>query len=385
MRQAELMAASGMKPGVTIGPAQIRAGAQKLLDTGLFSNVLFSFDGQDLSYKLTPASGLETVVYANFPWWNSASLTAAVAAKVPLFHGTVIPESGLQQEVTDALTALLAQKGIQAVVTSLPAIDENGNKTVRFHIDSPRVVIGSVALSGVDPAFADAVSAIQKAAAGQDFDGATKATLEVALKAVYHRKGYLSEALAGFAHGQPELSGGKVLVPITGAVTAGPQYRVAALALAPGSALSAADFARVAQLHPGDVANEDRLRATLALVSGAYQASGYMDARVDAPPMLDSAAHTVSYSVAVTPGPLFHMGQLTLVGLNDRQRNDVLSVWPLHQGDVYNSIKVSGFLIQHRSELHSLDGWSASFKQYTHLDTHIVDLVVTFHRGGPLQ
>jgi hypothetical protein len=32
----------------------------------------------------------------------------------------------------------------------------------------------------------------------------------------------------------------------------------------------------------------------------------------------------------------------------------------------------------------SLDGYSASYKQFEHEDTHVVDLVVTFHQGGPL-
>lgn len=384
--QAALLAASGLKLGVAIGPDQIRAGAQKLLDTGLFTNVQFGFDGQTLTYKLTPADGLEPVLYANFPWWDSASLTAAVEAKVPLFHGSVIPESGLQQQVAEALTALLAQKGVQAVVTPALAYNEHGAKTgVSFHIDSPGIEVGTVKLAGVDPAFTSDVDAIETAAGGQDFDGSTQASLAVALQAVYHRQGYLSEDLTGFAHGQPELSGGKVLVPVTATVAAGPQYRVAALTQAPGGLLSAADFARLTQLHPGDVANEDKLHTMLAMVVNAYQANGYIKAEVAAPPVLDSAAHTVSYAIAVTPGPLFHMGQLTLVGLNDSQRSDVLRVWPLHPGDVYNSIEVASFLVRHKNELHSLDGWSASYRQIAHLDTDVVDLVVTFHQGGPLR
>lgn len=385
--QTSLLAASGIKPGATIGPTEIRAAAQKLLDTGLFSNVQFSFDGETLLYKLTPATGLEPVAYANFPWWDTASLNAAIAAKVPLFHGEVPPESGLQQQVVDALTALLAEKGVPAQVTAVPmgSLGTGGTTGVEFAISSPPVQVGDVSFSGVDASFAPSVDAIEKAAAGQDFDGSTEATLAVALRAVYHREGYLSESLTAFAHGQPQVSEGKVLVPITATVVAGPQYRIGSITLTGGALLGPADLDKLAQLHSGDVADEDLLHGTLARISWAYRDHGYMNAQIQAPPALDPANHTVNYTIAVDPGPLFHMGQLTLLGLNDRQRNDVLRIWPLHAGDVYNESEVASFLVRHRDELRSLDGWSASYKRIAHLDTDTVDLTVTFRQGGPLQ
>ena len=387
LNQAALLSASGMKPGTTIGPPEIRAAAQKLIDTGLFSNVQFSFDGQTLLYKLTPVTGLEPAMYANFPWWDAASLTAAVAAKVPLFNGEIPPESGLQQQVADALTALLAEKGVQAQVTAVPAVDPKTGKTigVEFEIMSPPVQVGEVKISGADAVFAAPVAAIEQAAAGQDYDGATQATLGVALNAVYHRQGYLSESLSGFAHGEPQVAQGKVLVPITASVMAGPQYRVGTLTLAGGAVLSAADFAKLEQLHQGDIANEDLLRGTLARIAYAYKEHGYINAEVQAPTALDQATHTVNYAIAVDPGPLFHMGRLTLVGLSDRQRDDVMRVWPLHAGDAYNEIEVMSFLLRHKNDLHALDGWSGSYKQFAHLDTDIVDLTITFRQGGPLQ
>ena len=115
--QAELLAVSGLKPGDTLRQAEIQAAAQKLIDTGLFTDVRFAFDGVELNYSLKPVTNMEPVSYANFPWWDDGALNAAVAAKVPLFHGSVPPESGMQQQVATALTALLAEKGVEATVT----------------------------------------------------------------------------------------------------------------------------------------------------------------------------------------------------------------------------------------------------------------------------
>ncbi len=79
------------------------------------------------------------------------------------------------------------------------------------------------------------------------------------------------------------------------------------------------------------------------------------------------------------------MGELSLVNLSDQQKAEVLKNWPLHPGDVYDAVLVPQFLNKYKNQLHSLDGWSASYKAYEHEDSHIVDLVVTFRRGGSLN
>jgi len=79
------------------------------------------------------------------------------------------------------------------------------------------------------------------------------------------------------------------------------------------------------------------------------------------------------------------MGELSLVNLNDQQKAQVLQYWPLQPGDVYDAVAVPQFLLRYKNQLHALDGWSASYKAFEHEDSHIVDLVVTFRRGGPLN
>src|SRR5277367_4829132 len=175
---AELMAASELKAGASLDQPEIQAAAQKLSDTGLFSDVHFAFDGSELKFTLNPAEGAEPVLFTNFPWWDNKALTAAVAAKVPLFHGKVIPESGQQQQITAALTALVAEKGVQAKISAQPHNDSSGKRLgVEFQIDSPPVRIAEVKFAGMSAGLADQVDTIEKAAAGQEFNEATEATL----------------------------------------------------------------------------------------------------------------------------------------------------------------------------------------------------------------
>lgn len=387
LSQAELLAASGLKPGETLGQQEIQAGAQKLIDTGMFSDVQFSFDGVDLNYALKPADGMQPVSYLNFPWWDDQALTALLEAKVPLFHGEIPPESAMQQQVAAALTELLAEKGVTATVTGTPRAALGGGKAggIEYQIVAPPVEVGSVHLSGVSAEWAEPVLAIQKAAEGQDFDPATEATLEAALRAIYHRQGYLEMTVTGYAHGTPVMVDGKVWVPVSARVQEGAQYRVRGMHFAGDAVMTADEFSKMAKLHLADIANEDLLRGTLAEISLEYRSKGYLRAKLDATPKLDVATRTVDYTVTVVPGPVFTMGTLGLMNVSDEQRAEVLKAWPLKEGDVYNAVLVGQFLLKYKEQLHSLDGWSAAYKAYEHEDTHVVDLVVTFRPGGPMR
>lgn len=389
---AELLATAGLKAGVPLDQSEIQAAAQKLSDTGLFADVHFAFDGSELKFTLNPAQGSEPVLFANFPWWDSKTLTAAVAAKVPLFHGTLIPESGQQQQIIAALTALVAEKGVQATITAQPHTDASGKRLgVEFQIDSPPVQVAEVTFAGVGGSFANPVGTIEKAAAGQEFNEATEATLQTALRAVYHREGYLDVAMTNFAHGEPHFADGKVGVPVSATIHEGPQYRVTALTLSGDVLMTPEEFAKRAKLHAGDVANEDLLRATMAEIAAPYKARGYLRANIEAHPTFDRTAHferaadSVSYVITVVPGPVYHMGKLTLAGLDDEKKALVLRYWPMKEGDAYDATIAPGFLNRNRSNLRALDGWSASYKQYENEETHIVDLVITFRQGGPLN
>jgi outer membrane protein assembly factor BamA len=385
--QAELLAASGLTAGVPLGQPEMQAAAQKLSDTGLFSDIRFSFDGSQLLYTLTPATGAGPVYYQNFPWWDTKSLTAAVAAKVPLFHGSAVPESGLQNQIVTALTALVQEKGVTATVTAVPRKDESSGaiKGIEFRIDSPPIQLGEVKFRGASGAWTDKLAAIQKAAAGQDYSEGTESTLRQAVSAIYHRQGFLDISMTHFAYGQPQFLNGKVLVPVSITLQEGPQYFLKGLTLSGDILMTSEDFAKRAKIHANDVANEDLLRQTLAEVARPYKAKGYLRATVNANPVFDRWTHTVDYAVTVTPGPVFHMGKLTLLNLDAEKQALVMTYWTLNQGDVYDATYAPTFLNRNRSNLHALDAWSATYKQYENEDTHVVDLVVSFQQGGPLH
>uniref|UniRef100_A0A7V5CTB3 POTRA domain-containing protein n=1 Tax=Acidobacterium capsulatum TaxID=33075 RepID=A0A7V5CTB3_9BACT len=382
-----LLAVTGLKPGVAIGPANIQAATQKLSDTGMFAHVQFTFNGVDLHFVLTPEAGnLEPVRYVNFPWWSAADLTQAVAAKVPLFHGMVFPESQMQQQVADALTALVAARGVTATIRAVPSNNNAGQvAAVDFEITSPKVVVGAVHLQGSSAAFAAKIAKVEEAASGQPWNAAVQDQLQQALKAVYGEQGYLEANVAGLTHGAPQLSGDKLLVPVTATVSEGAQYYFAGLTLAGQPLPESVKALQHSPLHAGDVANEDLLRGLLLAIAQPYRAEGYLDAKVDAQPSLNRAQHTVAYTVTIAPGAVYHFHKLTITGLDPSQTAAVEKYWKIQPGDVFDGTYAAKLLLLNKKQLHNLDGWSADYKEFDNTTTHIVDLTMTFHKGGPLR
>src|SRR5450432_754196 len=67
--QAQFLAVAGLQKDAPLGQTDMQAAAQRLGDTGLFSDVSFHFDGQELHYDLTPAGKALPAAFDNFPWW----------------------------------------------------------------------------------------------------------------------------------------------------------------------------------------------------------------------------------------------------------------------------------------------------------------------------
>jgi len=121
--QEELLAFTGLKPGATSSAAEVQAAAQKLSDTGLFTDVHFQSEPQGLVYalKAMPASNLLPARFPNLVWWTNEELAAALKTRVPLYRGSIPISCNLQDSVSTALTAMLAEKGVHAKIAIMPS------------------------------------------------------------------------------------------------------------------------------------------------------------------------------------------------------------------------------------------------------------------------
>ena len=388
LSQEELLAFTALHAGGPVTREQMQTAADKLTGSGLFVDARFSFDDATLTFALQPSPGVVPVEYDNFPWWDDKTLNAAVAAKVPLFHGGLNPHGPMRDQVTAVLTALLATKGVQAaVITTTPVGDAGGNQVaIRYHIDSPAVVVEAFHVYDYSGVWTQPLEAVERSAVGMKFEGSTRDKLGDAVRDVYGRVGFVGMTMTGPVWGKPSVENGKIAVPIQASITSeGGQFKVTALHLVGDGGMTEDQFAKSAKLHPGDVANEELWKQTQEMVKSSSKAQGYLDAKIDAARTLDRANHTVDYTITVSPGAEYRMGTLTLVNLSDAQKAELMPYWLMHQGDAFNADlipkSVADYHKQHAQDQQSIhSGFTA--KWTADKDTHAVDVVLTF---GPQQ
>jgi len=106
-----------------------------------------------------------------------------------------------------------------------------------------------------------------------------------------------------------------------------------------------------------------------------------MDVIINSSPTFDTAAHTVAYTVTVTPGQQYRVHQVTAKGLDPAAQADFDRGYLMKEGALYNPEYLTKFLTNNTA-LRALNTYSASFKAYADPNTHTVDVVLTFFRGA---
>ena len=102
------------------------------------------------------------------------------------------------------------------------------------------------------------------------------------------------------------------------------------------SSVQAQDLNKFCALLPGDPADGNKIQSFWETVRAAYAQLGYLDAAVNPVPKFDDQAKRVTYSVAVTEGPQYHMGKLVLTGLSVEGERRLKKAWTVPPGAVFD-------------------------------------------------
>ncbi|HEX7158617.1 MAG TPA: POTRA domain-containing protein, partial [Edaphobacter sp.] len=372
--QAELLSFTGLKPGATSTAAAVQAAAQKLNDTGLFTDIQFESNAHGLVFALKPMPGMLPVRFTNLVWWSADKLNTALKSRVPLYTGS-LPQSGnMQEAVSAALKAMLAEKGITATISAQPSSEQPGAppSSIAFAIDSPEVRVHTLTFASASPAMQAKFDKVIKDTVSQPYDEyVTDGAITSAIGNIYRNDGYLDVSVSEFTHSAPQIAPTTINIDLTATIHEGEPYRISQLTWPGSDILSATDFNKQVKLHPEDIASEAALKRSLQILARAYYAKGYQDAKIQAPAVKDAATHHVAYTVHVVPGEQYRIHSITALGLTDQQRKDFNAAWKMNSGDFYDVTYLENFLLTNTA-IQSLRGISATYKAISDPNTHLV-------------
>jgi outer membrane protein assembly factor BamA len=339
-RSEQVAAETGLTPGNTITKYDLQRGADRLAQLGVFASVQYRFASEDTGvraeYQVTDAPTVP-VWFDNFPWFTDDELTAALKRAVPLFDGTAPEKGSLLNEISSTLELLLQTRGVNSSVSSaLTTAPVTDARIMQFHVEHAGVNIASVEFSdplaqgdrGVQQRLGDVV--------GQQFSR----TLVDLFEFEQVRPVYLSHAFLRVRFGAPVPritgSGASARVTVVAPIEPGPAFAWSGVAWTGNSSIASAVLNGIIALKPGDPADGMKLEAMWDGVRDEYTRRGYLDVNLAAAPQFNDSAKRVLYAVAITEGPLYHMGKLILTGLSIEGERRIRAAWGIAEGAVFN-------------------------------------------------
>src|SRR5260370_14090399 len=128
--QNDVVTASGLRIGSTVGEDDFKRASRRLGDTGAFSDIAFSYSyasaGTKLELQVTDADKFLPVRFEDFVWHTDEELRQKLKEHIPLFNGDLPVAGRLPDEVSDVLQALLVEKGVPGHVNYLRYAPEGG-------------------------------------------------------------------------------------------------------------------------------------------------------------------------------------------------------------------------------------------------------------------
>ena len=386
----ELLAAAGLKKGTVLDFAEMKGHSQKLLDTGLFENVGFKFDGVDLVYTLVPSTELYPVRLENLPLAPGKELDAALHQRFPFYHGKVPAEGGLTEQVRQALEAMLAAKGIKATVAAVPFTDQKLMQVtaMSYAITAPPVRVGQIHLEGVSPEMQAKVKQIADHAMKTDYITENAAgNIEHSFALLYTDEGYVTVKVHAERSGNTIAGSEAIEIPYNVTVEEGRLYKLGSIHLPSGELLNMAEINKIAGVGSNSVEKMSvkggvALRTALLYVTGQYKSKGYMDCVVTPHSQLDEAAGIVNYTFEVQPGPVYTMGKLIIQNTADDLRAAMWSAWKIPTGAVFNESAIQTYYSSQGNTPLGRTFASANCK-YTlakDLESHTVDVALLLEK-----
>lgn len=347
----QIASATGLHPGDNVTRDILQAAADRLARLGTFTNVQYRFmtdeSGVKVEYQVTDAPTLP-VIFDNFPRFSDEELSTALKNAVVLYDGTA-PESGsLLDAMSAALENFLKMQGLDASVShTVTYSPDGGQKVVQFALSGSLMRVQEIqfsdTLANTDPAIRTRLSDV----VGKPYSRSALMTFESEqVRPVYLEHAHLrvkfgapSIRLTGDPT-KPQLDKIIVVAPID----PGPAYAWGGVEWLGNTVVPTAALDRLVEFKRGETADGMRIATLWIHAHELFTRLGYLDSTLAFAAHYDDAAAQVSYSVSITEGPQYHMGQLVLTGLSVEGERRVRNAWNIPRGAIFNKSVYEHFL-----------------------------------------
>jgi hypothetical protein len=248
--------------------------------------------------------------FGNFVWWSNDELRALLKKRIPGLGDQIATTHAAEDQMRNALQAILKEKGIAAEVQSQEPSEfsltaerdpEADAPTIGFFILSPQILIDKVVFTGAPESIATSLSENLRRREGHEYSAGQNWLVQSNAQEELIPKSYL-EGKVVISHDAPRHVGDHYVVNLLVTVDAGPQYRISSITADGGPLLVGRDLSPYFSLKVGDLAGYGPFGKLAGDLRPLYWHWGYADVVVQGPPVLDHEHALVSYHLDVIPG-----------------------------------------------------------------------------------
>lgn len=346
--------ASGLRvdPKKEISLTQVRQAAERLVDSGVFSEVNYLHTelhhGMKVEFTVKDKEPDQFVPgkFENFAWWPESQLVAELHTRAPLFAGQLPLQGTLTEDVASELESLLKARGVKGHVSGVVHDTPNGvPESIGFELEDWPVRISTVSVPGASADFAPDLQKAGSRLVGLNYRHFTLDNFaEHNLREMYLKKGYLQ---AKFSAPQIRVIADKeteTLVAVSIPVQEGVSYRLGAVHWMGNQQVPTIDLQKHLHAQTGQTLDGVEFTDNITRLREDYAVRGYLHMVAEVTPRYDDGAQIVSYDVLVNEGDLFSMGKFNVDGLTSGSAEKVHQLWKLREGDPFNRTYLTGFL-----------------------------------------
>ncbi len=392
-----IVAATGLQLGTTVTEDDFKKAATRLGAYGIFKDVgytySFSSAGTKLDLKVTEVDKFVPARFEDFVWFADEDLLKRIQERAPLFQGELPLSGRLPDLVSDILQALLVENDIPGNVEYERAGAKDGPvDSIVYRVADVLIQIHDIDFLGANPDDVPALKAASARLRETEYSRSVlSALVQHQLMPVYLARGYLK---ASFGTPQTKVvtkpsqendSGLKRLtvVDVVFPVVPGQQYKLKGIEWSGNKEFSTDVLQKMVRAPVGQPANTIRLSDNLKDIQKLYGSRGYVTAAIKADADFDDAAGTVILRLNVNEGPIYHMGELAIRGLDNTLEAKLRNLWKIRPGEVYNSTYLSEYLPEaHKLLTASLD-WDVSSHVTANVREKTVDVDLIYAAKAP--
>jgi outer membrane protein assembly factor BamA len=391
LTEAQIISLAALQPGSQVGKDDLQSAADRLIQSGLFAKVKFSFltrgSGVFVTYHVEESPRFP-VYFDNIPWFADSELADTIRKTFPYFDGT-LPEGGAAVDrAGDALKELLSSRGLQATVEHAVIPNPTGDGSVQeFRIEGAAVQIATIEFSDRSLLESKAVQLHLSEIRGKSYSRmAIDLFLTEAVRPVYLQQGYLRVKL-----GPPEvrLTGNPNQkfpdkIPVYVPVVTGAVFRWKEVHWTGNTLLSEFTLSSLLGAKSGDVANGMQMEEGWDRIREEYGHHGHLEAKLDPVATFDEQAHSVSYAVSIQEGIQYNFGKIVLTGLSLAAERKLYAAWPIASTNLFDKTKFEELLVKLQSHREQVFGeLPVHYETVGHFlqtdpDKHTVDVLLDF-------